>query len=1083
MKIETIVQSGHYLPINDLAFSPDGRLLATCGADESVRLWDVAAGCEAAVLRGHTGPLYKVRFSPDGRLLASCGWDHTVRLWETETRRCLHTLEREVSNAHMGVNCVAFSPSGRYVAAGGMAVGKRPTPVCIWETASGALSRRFEVAQGVHGIAFSPDESVVVVSGYSDDYRIGVHEVATGNELLSLSEEEGPEAEDVSSPVPVAVWRDGRTLLIGRPGEVGLFDLALREETDRLPVGGNVYDLSTRADGTLLVAGSEGFSVWDVGARKKLEEIAVKARRLSPDRRLLARADGRHLELIDRETGRVIRRLGTQLELPQTSGNMQRQFALAADPLLPVIASAAPDGLVRLWDLRSGGGPKTVKAHRSSIEVIAFHPYGELLATAGDDGVNFWRVADGSLVREVPFEGGVRALAFSWDGTWLVVAQRNLVASVETDSGEVLATASFPDTEVLAVATAPYGKECFVGTFDQLFIWRPTRSEQSSVMKDTLPLGALAFGADGTLAIAAGYNKWMGSNTRGVVSLLNPAVGFARNLQGHAGEVRAIAFGPDGDAIATGGADGKLVLWDVEGGEERFKVEAHAGDVTGVAFTSDGRFVASIGLDSALRLWDTASGKLAATLISLNEEDYVAVTDEGFYSATKAGLRSVMFRLDGRIFPFEQFDLQLNRPDRVLSRLGFAADDLVAAYAQAHERRMKQLGFAASDPSELEGFEPPRVEFLTPPPVGVSAERHIKLRVALHSPRRPLDRLHVYCNDVPVRGRAGVDLSDLGSGGELDVEVELASGDNKVQLCAADAGGVESRRETFRVVYVDPERKPNLYVMTVGVSRYARPSYDLEYAAKDARDLEAELKRLQRRFGNVESLVLADERATRGAILEGRAFLERTRVDDHVVILFAGHGTLEGADYFFLPTDFDPESLADTAVSYEEIQGLLDGIPARRRLILLDTCHSGEPEELPAPTERTALGPDVHEVRSFRHFSLAPRPKGAQRDGRVNLLERLPDLFADLRRDSGAYVIAAAGAAEYAREFGELKNGVFTSTVIQGLREGTADRNADGLITVSELHRFVTQSVAALTGGLQRPISRRENLADDFPVL
>src|SRR5687767_6735595 len=93
MRREVIVQSGHQINVTEIAFAPDGRSLASCSADESVRLWDIGLGCEAGVLRGHRGPVFHVDYSADGRLLASGGWDRDVRIWDVESRRCLHVLE------------------------------------------------------------------------------------------------------------------------------------------------------------------------------------------------------------------------------------------------------------------------------------------------------------------------------------------------------------------------------------------------------------------------------------------------------------------------------------------------------------------------------------------------------------------------------------------------------------------------------------------------------------------------------------------------------------------------------------------------------------------------------------------------------------------------------------------------------------------------------------------------------------------------------------------------------------------------------------------------------------------------------
>ena len=414
---------------------------------------------------------------------------------------------------------------------------------------------------------------------------------------------------------------------------------------------------------------------------------------------------------------------------------MHRQFVLAVSPAEPLIAAAGPDGLIRLWDLARSPSPTVFPAHDGPVDALGFNPQGTLLASGGSGRLRVWPRAGGPPVLDLDVAEGVRTLWFSAEGSAVVVGTwRGDVRALELGSGAEIARVKL-DQPVETVAVTPWN-DVAVGSFNEVGIWQPFLTADPTVIPVQVTCNQIDVALDGRLALGLGYSKWLAfsqASLPGAGLVLSPG-GDTAMLQGHVSAVTCIRFSKDGTLVATGAEDGEVRIWDAATGQCVQEIAAHAGTVTGADWLPDGARLATTGYDGTVRIWDPTDGALVATLISLGDEGYVAVTADGHYSATRAALAAIVLRTGHGLHPFEQFDLQLNRPDLLLGRLGHATPATVRAYADAHERRLAHLRLGPTQ--EVAADEQPMLEVLTPPPV--SATGRVVLPRPAHA--RPGDR-------------------------------------------------------------------------------------------------------------------------------------------------------------------------------------------------------------------------------------------------------------------------------------------------------------------------------------------------------
>lgn len=1088
LKFELALQAGHSEAVRAAAVNPSGRQAVT-GDSRSLRFWDL----ETMKLEGVLPVddlVTTLAYVDGGKRLALVG-AQTLSLIDPRTRKVLrtHKLDGSVSRA-------SLTGDGKLAAIARSRTGV--DEVGLFNLDTGAPLAEVRVAGSVRDVALGAGLQVLAVL---TDGAVELHKVTGGRRWRAAT---GPTrfhqgvAFDLALPDPEALAErvatassaaDLRALAEPTAGDVAVFRDALLTTYDaasgaakaswKIP-NDMIRQVVFTAPGRALVIGAQRSYLVDTRNAKELAQLRDTCWVGAAGAGIGVLAGGSCTEPQDVEIwdlhgpARLTRFRGRAVG--SSSANANGWAGFAAGGLLLTVQDSQWG--VEVWDLASARLVKRVVVcpgeqawNIRSIRRAQLDPAGRhLLVQCLDDGYTLWEVGSWRQLGQGKVPSSSSAIALSPDAARVVAGgYGGPLVMLDAKSGARLREAPIAGIYPLAASFTPDGKQLLLVAGTRLLAFdaatlKPSWSWESPGAPNDKLVYAQAPSPDGSLVAVEANGGLQLLTGEGRPLRQAPRTGVVWNW---------LAWSPDGSRLYAANSKGEVAAHDPRTLAPLTRRTLHPSEVVGLAVQPSGGLVASGGADGFARLSSAGALEEKALLYRGAEDDWAIVTPRGTYAASRTAFREIGVRVDGRTYPFDQFDLHLNRPDEVAAALGVAPPALVAHLAGLRAQRLRRMGLAALP--DLATVDLPSLELDTALPAS-TAEAEVLLKVRAAG-KLPLRRLLAWVNGVPLGPVAGVPLPGATTAAQ-EVRVPLSAGRNKIELSVVDDRGLESLRRVVETNRAGPARPPRLFLLAVGVANYGG-GMDLEYSAKDARDLAAALA-ASKRFAKVQAVTLTDAEATREAILGARALLATSEVDDEVVIFFAGHGLRDGDAYYFGTADVEFAKPSSRGLRFEEIEDLLDGVPARHRLVLIDTCFSGELEEAPQLAQGQALegGVRVRAVRGVKAVRSEARPALST--------ERLRDLFTDLRRGSGATVIAAAGGGEFALETKELRNGVFTAAILQGAKaaEGrpAADRNGDGRVSAGELRDHVVKVVREATRGLQNPTTRRENVEFDFDV-
>lgn len=1095
-KPQLVTQDGHADGVIALDFSPGGKILASGGLDGSVKLWDTRSEKLIGTLATHVGKVSSVNFAPDGDTLLVEGRKDGTELWDIQKHGLLLSLNGRLK----------FSPDGKLIACyQGPQLEYSQTPerfqssIEIWDSHSGHLLKQLEGHTGdVLSVEFSPDGKTLV-SG-SVDRTVKLWEVESGKLLFSLEghsarvnlvafADDGNRFVSESDDGTHRIWAVGNGSLI--KSETGKYSnknskaTVCPEAADAaFSPDGRIYlliqrepvaeaDLPRYAQGSAYLPKMElrdakncslvsqpDYSWENSGPPDFISNLDSNFA-FSPDSKTIASGSGKTINIWDIKSGKLIRNYsgvptfgaGTLL----FDGDGRNLFTSDND-------------YVRVFDVQSGSITRSTKLKPTKSERLV-NPNGEveLVLSEKPPGVELRAVSDGHRFSFLPGDFDFRHhVQFSPDGNLFILGKEL------RDARTSRLIRRFPQAKLLQfsrdsktivgvnssmekVSTAAFLFDVQNKTVSEIASFKSSRAEIGiSEWARSLTLFSVKISSDKRrLALIEGGVS--GSNGSAILFdvVKDSEIG---NLSGESGYF-PIVFSADDKLVASVNDDTVIELWKSEDGDLVNVFEGHTSDVTSLDFSPDSKTLVSSGQDGTVKFWSVENGELLATLFLLKDGDWLVVTPDGLFDGSPAAWSQIFWRFkdasdrDGfSLVPVEIFFSEFYRPGLLGDAMSGIRPEVPRSISQL-DRRQPKVKLSATS---LRANE-------------VTASRTVAVKIDVSEPAADQEHqagsgvkdVRLFRNGSLVKVWRGDALNGRTSA-TLEASVPIVGGENRLTAYAFNRDNVKSADATLTVKGTLQSRKGTLYVLAIGVNKYANPQFDLKYAEPDARGFGAELQRQQQhlnQYSRVEVIPLLDHEATKANILlaikrlagvdattpstgapQTLERIKRAEPEDVVVIYFAGHGLADQPRFYLIPHDIGydgPRSReAITAnlktvfahgVSDEELERELEGVDAARIVMVIDACHSGQALE----AEEKRRGP--------------MNSKG----------------LAQLAYEKGMYILTAAQSYQAALGSGRLGHGYLTYALIEeGLKGATADLEPkDGQVLLREWLNYATDRV------------------------
>lgn len=1046
-KLETVIQKGHGAALTSLKADSSNTFLVTGSRDKTAKLWSIQTGKEIRTFVGHDKTVSGVDISVDLKLVATASADGSAMVWEVSTGKIIFST----GQTNFPIEDVKFTADGKHVVTGGYS-----DTVTVWnlETKKAAATFAVNPDRGLgNGVTlnFSPDGKWLAIG--EDNKKVSLVEVSTWEVKLSLTLKEGycggcaaftafsPDSKyllKVSGHSPIEEYEISSGKLIRSIGEDFDEVTGIAYAGDSI-VAGNETELLVYNRAGMLVKKeviTEGQNLSGLQVSGKSIFISSEDNKAYVyDLTLLTRIKTLEGVLNNRDKDNIKYDINNYWD-----SHIAKYIQLKNELLLTNDSRSILKGKtsteVKFWDIATGVVVREFTGHETAV--LCFDKSGDekILVTADAGGkAKIWS-SEGEKIFELNgHREPILAAKLSPDETQIALSSWDATLSIwDVKTGKKINHLDFNNSSAYSVSYTPDGLYLITGRLGKsLDMWEPdSRTHVKTFIGHTDVVSCIQFHP-------TQKNIMISSSWDGSVRAWDITTGLMVKKIKTTSPVHACLFSPDGKSIITAGNDRKIRIWNYETGEALHVLEGHQAEVTNLKLGQDGKMLVSAAVDGVIKFWNFDKKQEFYEHLNVGKNDWMVRTTEGYFNGTFGALDYIHFVKGTEVIKADQVFEKFYRPNLLPEIF----------------KKQGATGQIRSIEDVYQSSPPPSFKIATIPVEG-KAEVQVYLKVT--DMGGGVDEVKLTQNGKRIElDKANIKIpAKKGEHAVILQNVSLVHGLNIFEVSGFSKERLESSPVGVEVISDKGDLNSTCHVLVIGIDKYINPSLELTYARKDAEAFADLMKGKGKNiFKEVKIHALYDGKAGKENILELlRELSIEVRKNDVFIFYYAGHGSMHEDNFYFIPVDcsrlYDAQGLSKEAIQASILQEKLRDIKALKQIIIMDACHSGGSVEL-----------------------LASR--GAVEEKAI----------AQLSRSAGIHVLASAGEEQTAKEIAELKHGLFTYVLLNGLNGAADGSPKDGKITVYEIKSYLDDQTPELnkkySGKPQYPFTFSRG--HDFPVV